>query len=178
MEFTIRKSRTGTVPCSGTPLKGANLVACSTFFPLVLGTSSHGTEHRIDYTCVSHKFHEAVAITCTLKDQFSSMHAYCSQRDKSKRHLSKLIDVSMLRDDRCKTEFRKRLGKQKLMNYTTHFEVLPSEPSASSCCTLDFEAHVGNCSVGRFYPETFQNGSHERCFLQVVVIVIHPFLTW
>jgi len=109
------------------------------------------------------KWHEAVAITYTLKHQVlrarngvdhecvvarlqlvedatsQSMHASCSQRDKSKRRSSQLIDMSMLRDERCETEFRRRFGKHKcslgfpwknnLMNYSTHFAVLPSEPS-------------------------------------------------
>ena len=93
-------------------LEGCTLIASSTFFPTGAGTSSHGTERRIDYVCFSHKLHEAVSVTCTLKDQVllarngadhecavarfqiekdvTSCDACAgpSRRDKAKRHLS------------------------------------------------------------------------------------------
>ena len=72
------------------------------------------------------------------------------------------------------------------MTYSMHFAILPYEPSAILAkFLLQPETRVGDCSVGRSYPqlhaqcqETFQNLFHECCFLQVVVAVLRPLLTW
>ena len=136
MEFMMKKSRTRTLPCSDILSKVANSLRLPHFPTGTTWTSIHGTEHRIDYACFSHKLHEAVSITYILRDQVPcarngvdhervvarlqfekdatscNVHAAHSRRDKAKRHLSQLIDVSTVHDERCKTEF-KRIGKYK-----------------------------------------------------------------
>ena len=111
LEFTIGRSRTETVPCSGTPLKGAIWLRPPPFFPSsTTWTSSHGTEHRNDHTCFSqiarsggHHLHSQGSGApceercrpriCCCASSASSMHASCSQRDKTKLHLSQLLDI-------------------------------------------------------------------------------------
>ena len=134
LEFTIRRSRTGTVPCSSTPLKGAiwlrppspqvlrgrrsmapnialttpvSLTNCTKQWPsLTLSRTKRSLRGTVSHECV-------VARLQLVKDATSqSMHTSCPQPDKSTRHLSQMMDISMLRE-RCKTEFRKRLGKHK-----------------------------------------------------------------
>ena len=51
-----KEARTGTVPCSGTPWKGATWLRLPPLLPTgTAWTSSHGTERRVDCTCFSHK---------------------------------------------------------------------------------------------------------------------------
>ena len=61
-----------------------------------------------------------------------------SRRVSAKLHLSQLVDTSMLHDERCTAEFRKRLStsvplalpwKHKLMTCSAHFAILQSAPS-------------------------------------------------
>ena len=147
-------------------------------------TSNHGTEQRIDDTSFSHKLHEVVSTTYILKDQvllasngvdhecvvarihFEKDTTSCnvcaapSFRDKAKRHLSQLIDMSMLQSARDSVSTSISLAspwKSKLTTYSMHFANLPSEPSAvpqSTCRTTDFETHVGDCSDGKSYQRS------------------------
>ena len=135
---------------------------CGCVFHIPTGstkTSSHGTEHRIDYarflsqiarSSVHHPRSQGPRAPCDdcvgARLHFEKDATRCdvctnpSRPDKAKCHISQLIDMFMLHDERQKPEFRKRLSKQKcpagiawknkMMAYSMHFAILPSEPPA------------------------------------------------
>ena len=174
------------------------------------GTSSHGTEQRIDMfvsltSCTKRRLSPTLSMTkCSMRGMvlttrcvvarlhFEKEPTSCnvcatpSGRDKSKRPLSQLIDVSMLHDERCTRVPLASPWTSKLMTYSMHFAILPYEPSVvlAQFRALDFKTHVEIVQFGRSHPqvhaqcqETFQNLFHGCCFLQVAVVVLRPFLT-